>query len=132
CEPRARELGVSLELARPPAPLRVGVDPELAVRTLQPVVENAGRYGRALVQLSVTRNGKRVIFLVEDDGPGVHEGESERIFEAGLRGTAGQNGGGGAGLGLALARRLARAASGDVEALPSGAGGRFAVSLPNA
>jgi two-component system, OmpR family, sensor kinase len=133
CEPRARELGVSLELERPPAPLRVGVDSELAVRTLQPVIENAVRYGRALVRLSVTRNGKRVIFLVEDDGQGVHEGESERIFEAGLRGTAGQNGGGdGAGLGLALARRLARAASGDVEALASDEGGRFAVSLPNA
>ena len=44
-----------------------------------------------------------------------------------------QNGGGdGAGLGLALARRLARAASGDVEALPSDNGGRFAVSLPTA
>jgi signal transduction histidine kinase len=61
----------------------------------------------------------------------VREEERERIFEAGHRGAAGQNGDGdGAGLGLALARRLARAASGDVEALPNDDGGRFAVSLP--
>jgi len=131
CEHRASEHGISLELERPAAPLRVGVDPELALRTLQPVVENAVRYGRGHVRLSVARNGTRIVFLVVDDGPGVREDERERIFEAGQRGTAGQNGDGdGAGLGLALARRLARAASGDVEALPSDDGGRFAVSLP--
>ncbi|TMM19885.1 MAG: HAMP domain-containing protein [Actinobacteria bacterium] len=133
CEHRASTCGVDLELDRPPAPLRVGVDPELAARTLQPVVENAVRYGRTRARLSLARNGTRVVFLVEDDGPGVPEDERERIFEAGHRGGAGQNGGGdGAGLGLALARRLARAASGDVEALPSDNGGRFAVSLPTA
>ena len=131
CEHRASEHGISLELERPAAPLRVGVDPELALRTLQPVVENAVRYGRGHVRLSVARNGTRIVFLVVDDGPGVREDERERIFEAGQRGTAGQNGDGdGAGLGLALARRLARAASGDVEALPSDDGGRFSVSLP--
>ena len=131
CEHRASEHGISLELERPAAPLRVGVDPELALRTLQPVVENAVRYGCGRVRLSVARNGTRIVFLVVDDGPGVREDERERIFEAGQRGTAGQNGDGdGAGLGLALARRLARAASGDVEALPSDDGGRFSVSLP--
>jgi signal transduction histidine kinase len=131
CEHRASERGISLELERPPEPLRVGVDPELAVRALQPVVDNAVRYACARVRLSLAQNGTRVVFLVEDDGPGVQEAERERIFEAGLRGTAGQNGGGdGAGLGLALARRLARAASGDAEALPSEHGGRFAVGLP--
>jgi signal transduction histidine kinase len=40
--------------------------------------------------------------------------------------------GAGAGLGLALARRLARAASGDVEASPDRNGGRFVVRLPAA
>jgi signal transduction histidine kinase len=130
CEPAAAERGVALDVARPESAVRVGVDRELAVRTLQPVVENAVRYGRERVLVSVTRNATRVVYLVEDDGPGVDEAERERIFEAGLRGTAARGAGGdGAGLGLALARRLARAASGDVEVLPGG-GGRFAVSLP--
>ena len=133
CEPAATGRGISLEVERPARPLRVGVDPELAVRTLQPVVENAIRYGRRRVWLSLDPGSNRVTFLVEDDGPGVEESERERIFEAGLRGTAARNGAAnGAGLGLSLARRLARAASGDVEALPSQNGGRFAVSLPNA
>jgi two-component system OmpR family sensor kinase len=133
CSPTATERGVSLQVERPVRPLRVGVDPELATRTLQPVVENAIRCGRGRVRLSLYSGSKRVMFLVEDDGPGVEESERERIFDPGLRGTAAGNGAGnGAGLGLSLARRLARAASGDVEALPSQNGGRFAVSLPNA
>src|SRR2546423_1225133 len=133
CTPAAAERGVALELEPPASPVRIGVDPELAARTLQPVVENAVRYGHGRVRVAVSRNSTKVTFLVEDDGPGVTDSERERIFEAGLRGTAARNGSGdGAGLGLALARRLARAASGDVEALPSDDGGRFAVSLPKA
>jgi signal transduction histidine kinase len=46
--------------------------------------------------------------------------------------TAGRAADAGAGLGLALARRLARAASGDVEAAPDRNGGRFVVRLPAA
>ena len=133
CTPAARERGLILEVERPGSPVRVGVDPELVVRTLQPVVENAVRYGRERVRLSMTRNSTKVVYLVEDDGPGVDEAERERIFEAGLRGTAARDADGdGAGLGLALARRLARAAAGDIESLPSGDGGRFAVILPTA
>ena len=131
CGSAAAERGVSLEVEQPGSSLRVGVDSELAVRTLQPVVDNAVRYGRARVRLSLDGGSKRVTFLVDDDGPGVEDSERERIFEAGLRGSAARNGSGkGAGLGLPLARRLARAASGNVEALPSPGGGRFAVSLP--
>ena len=133
CEPAAAARGVTLEVERPGKPLHVGVDRELAVRTLQPVVENAIRYGRGCVRLSLDPGSKLVAFIVEDDGPGVEASERERIFDPGLRGTAARNGAGdGAGLGLSLARRLARAASGDVEALPSQNGGRFAVRLPKA
>jgi signal transduction histidine kinase len=50
-----------------------------------------------------------------------------------VRGQTGRDGDdvGGAGLGLALARRLARAARGDVEAHPDPQGGRFTIVLPS-
>ena len=54
--------------------------------------------------------------------------EEETIFEPAVRGSAGR-GGAGAGLGLSLARRLARAVSGDVLAEP-GPHGHFVVRLP--
>jgi signal transduction histidine kinase len=93
---------------------------------LQPVLENACRYGRERARLRIVRDGSRVLFLVDDDGPGVPDEERETIFEPGVRGSAAVDGG--AGLGLALARRLARAASGDVTT----DGERFVVSLPAA
>jgi signal transduction histidine kinase len=83
------------------------------------------------VQVSVHPNGDAVEFLVRDDGPGIRPEESERIFEPGFRGDAGTvSGSPGAGLGLSLARRLARAVGGDVEATQNGAGTTFRASIP--
>jgi signal transduction histidine kinase len=84
------------------------------------------------VKVRVARSAGRVLVSVEDDGAGVHEHERERIFEPGTRGSAGGTNGSGAGLGLALARRLARSASGDVEAVAHDGGALFAVRLPAA
>ena len=111
--------------------LRIGVDPDLAERILQPVVENACRYGSSRVRVDVARENSSVVFAIDDDGPGVADGEQERIFEPGVRGQ-GTNGSAGAGLGLALSRRLARTVHGDVYAERSETGGRFLIRLPAA
>jgi two-component system OmpR family sensor kinase len=113
--------------------LRVGVGADIAAQIIQPVVENACRFAQGKVVLGATRNGKEVCFTVEDDGPGVTEDEKDKIFEPGVRGSASEDEGDvsrGAGLGLSLARRLARAASGDVEAASATTGAKFIVRLP--
>jgi signal transduction histidine kinase len=124
-EDLATEHGVALSAIPPRQPLRIGVDHDLAVRILQPIVENACRYGRRRVSIDIAEQSGQVVFHVADDGPGVDESERESIFEPGARGTAGA-GLRGAGLGLALARRIARSASGDVVA----AAGGFEIRLP--
>ena len=93
-------------------------------------IENDGRPACGLLESFTGRQpvGKAL-------AAGVGEAEADSIFEPGVRGSAGQNGalnGGveGAGLGLPLARRLARAARGDVEAHPDHEGGRFTIVLP--
>ncbi len=129
----AEENGVDVNVQPPARDLRVGVERAIAAQILQPVVENACRFARTEVLLGAGRNGKEVYFVVEDDGPGVAEEEQERIFEPGVRGAAAageRNAARGAGLGLSLARRLARAASGDVEVERGSAGARFKVRLP--
>ncbi|MCW2976110.1 MAG: hypothetical protein JWM06_1391 [Actinomycetia bacterium] len=124
---------VELEVEKPDRPVRLGIDADLAERILQPVIENACRYGSTHVQISIERRDSTVRYVVADDGPGVSPDERERIFEAGVRGRLGEAGGpDGAGLGLSLARRLARSTTGDVEALPGTRGGRFVVRLPAA
>jgi two-component system OmpR family sensor kinase len=132
CSELAEERAVTLTVANPPGALRVGVDLGFAERILHPVLENACLYGRHHVHMSVARADHSVLFTVDDDGPGIAEGEQESIFEPAARGSAGGDVGTGAGLGLALARRLARAASGDVVASASPDGGRFVIRLPAA
>jgi signal transduction histidine kinase len=122
------EPALDVQIARPPHPLRVGLDADFAARILQPVLENACRYGATNVTVSIARENGAIRYAVEDDGPGVADDERERIFEPGVRGAAAETvGARGSGLGLSLARRLARSVAGDVEA----AGGtRFVVRLP--
>ncbi|GEM_PF-383170 len=131
----AAENRVRVRVEPPLRSLHIGVERDIALQIIQPVVENACRFAKSTVTLGAARNGKEVVFTVEDDGPGVTEEEKDRIFEPGVRGSAAASMGGvsrGAGLGLPLARRLARAASGDVkvEAVSDSGGARFVVRLP--
>jgi signal transduction histidine kinase len=129
----AAERNVQVAAERPIAVLRLGLDRDLAERVLHPVVENACRYGVSWARVRVARRGSKIEYVVEDDGPGVAEGEHESIFEPGRRGRVGQRGDvNGAGLGLALSRRLARSVSGDVAAEAVDGGGRFVITLPAA
>jgi signal transduction histidine kinase len=130
CTSTAAERSIELEVAKPPVALRVGVDADLAERIIQPVLENACRYGASWVRTAIGGANSSVVYAVEDDGPGVGADEDERIFEPGVRGRARRDGDQGAGLGLALARRLARSVDGDVVADTTAVGGRFLVKLP--
>jgi len=124
-----------LELEPAARPLRLGVDAELAERVLAPVVANALRFARSHAAIQMRRADSTVQFVVRDDGPGVPTAEHEMIFAPGYRSPSSErngNGQTGTGLGLALARRLARAADGDVTCEQDAAGTAFVVSLPAA
>ena len=126
---------VGVSVTAPDYPIRVAVEPSLVERILAPLLDNAVRHARHMVRITVERDGDRVQFAVQDDGPGVSAEEQELIFEPGYRatGTAGVAvAGPGAGLGLALCRRLARSAGGEVRALPGSNGASFVVRLPAA
>jgi two-component system, OmpR family, sensor kinase len=129
-EPLAAERGVRIEVDASASPLRAGVDAELLERLLQPLVDNACRYATSEVTIAVGRDHASVVFEITDDGPGVLADERERIFEPAVRGSAGTALREGTGLGLALARRLARAAGGSVEALDRPEGACFCVRVP--
>jgi two-component system, OmpR family, sensor kinase len=130
CEPLAARRGVSLDLDAPADGLRAGVEIPVIERILQPLVENAVRHASGRVRIQLSGDERGVVVAVVDDGPGVAEDEEEAIFEPGVRGSAGHADG--AGLGLPLARRLARAAGGDVTAQAVAGAGTFRVRLPPA
>ena len=129
CAGLSVDRGLDVELVSPPRPLRLGVEPDLAERILQPVLENACRYGSTHISVSIASHDSTILYTIDDDGPGVPDSEREQIFEPGVRGQS-SNGRTGAGLGLALARRLARSVDGDVQSRPAARGARFVVRLP--
>ena len=133
CSGLAAERQMELRIGEPRSPVRVGVDADLAERILQPILENACRYGETKVRVAIARENSSVVYTIDDDGAGVSAGESDSIFDPGVRGQA-QRGGSteGAGLGLSLARRLARSVDGDIVADATAPGGRFLVRLPTA
>jgi signal transduction histidine kinase len=129
CGDMARDRGVDVALLESSSRERLNIDDELATRTLQPIVENACRYARSKVTITVTAQAGQAIFAVLDDGDGVTPDERTVIFEPGARGVAGAGSSGGAGLGLALARRLAESSGGTIE-LTDGPGSAFRLRLP--
>jgi two-component system OmpR family sensor kinase len=128
CQPLAARHGLDLRVDGSGG--RIAVDRELAVRILLPVLENACRHGREHASIDVVRNGPVMLYDISDDGAGVPEGDRDSIFEPGARGSGtAEPYGDGAGLGLALARRMARAAGGDIT-VEAGDVGHFRVRLP--
>ncbi len=95
-------------------------DPVALQRAITNLVENAVRHARTRVQVTV-QPGR---IEVSDDGPGFAPADLEHVFEPLFRGDRARSAAtGGAGLGLAIARRLARAHDGEVEAANAPAGG---------
>jgi two-component system, OmpR family, sensor kinase len=130
CEPLAGKAGVRLTSEVRDHGLKVDVDSATAERIIAPLLENACRYASTRAVIRVQRDDGDAEFAVSDDGPGLRPDERELIFEPGYRGEVGAANDAGAGLGLALARRLARAVGGDVEASANGSGASFSAKIP--
>ncbi|MFH8365514.1 sensor histidine kinase [Streptomyces sp. NPDC018031] len=139
------ELGslVRRELAQRPAdrvPVRAGEPAEVTVagsrgqlaRVLVNLVDNAVRHAVSEVRVTVLAEGGLAVLRVEDDGPGVPEGERERVFERFVRlDDARSRDDGGAGLGLAIARDVVLRHAGSLTVgEAAGGGARFEVRLP--
>ncbi|MFF8918478.1 ATP-binding protein [Streptomyces sp. NPDC015032] len=120
---------VTVEVSGDAADVSIGVCEETAERILTPLLDNARRYAAHSITLTWAASAGEVTVYVCDDGPGVPEDFVASLFEPGRRARP-EDGHDGAGLGLALARRLARAAGGDITLDTAAPGARFVVTLP--
>jgi two-component system sensor histidine kinase KdpD len=122
--------GESVRLALDEALPTLSADPTQLERAFANLLENAVVHGGGQPVLVRSRQvGPRLVVRVVDRGPGIPEGQRERIFEPFYQ-AAGAAGGNGSGLGLAIAKGFVEANGGEleVESLP-GQGSSFVVSF---
>ena len=128
--------GIQWQVVTPDTPVSALWDGDMVKRALINLVDNAvsalehrsafdAQVGPATVTLRLGTQGEGLRFDVEDNGPGVPEGDRERLFEPYFstkrKGT---------GLGLAIVRRIAQDHNGDARYEPLDAGSRFSLILP--
>jgi len=104
-------------------------DPRLLKRLFRNLLQNAAVHGGPETPEVAILSGKNDIRVsVCDRGPGVPEGDLDKVFEPFYQGRASA---GGAGLGLTLVRQIAERHGGSVRCLPRDGGGAcFEVRIP--
>jgi signal transduction histidine kinase len=124
---------LEVELRSAPGILTTG-DPGHLERVFRNLVDNAVRHAdrKVLVSAEVVAGSVRV--AVEDDGPGIHADQRERVFDRFVRlDSSRDRGKGTTGLGLAIAREIVVAHGGRVVIEESELGGaRVVVTLKTA
>jgi len=107
-------------------PCLVSGDWDALDRLLVNLIDNAVRYAKSGVTVTVGREDTQVALAVTDDGPGIPGADLERAFDrfARLDDARSRDGdeGGGAGLGLAIVRATAEAYGGTAHLEPAAAG----------
>ncbi len=124
--------GTKSSLVSLPDGVRVKADRRRVQQVIRNLMENARKYGGDQVMVEGSVMGDQYLIVISDNGPGVPDEETQRVFENFEQLSKGDTREAtGIGLGLPIARRLARAMGGEVwyeRRFPTGA--RFCYSLP--
>ncbi len=119
-----------------PSDIQVLCDRDQARRVLINLIHNAIKWSPVggTIRVEVTPNNDDVTFAVLDEGPGVNEEFTERIFERFYQVDPSRSAGEGSGLGLAICKHIVEAHGGRIwaESNANGGGGRFLFTLPRA
>ena len=121
-------------ITTPKDPALVFVDAVMIEQVLVNLIENARRYSPpdAPIRIDIERSLLTLMVSVIDRGPGIPEGQEERIFDK-FYGLGTQHHGGGSGLGLAICKAIIDAHKGWISARNRSQGGAefsFTISMP--
>ncbi len=110
--------------------MRAVVDPERLMQMIANLTENALKFARTRVCVSLEAAAGRFTVAVADDGPGIAPEDVPHVFERAF--TSDRHGARapGSGLGLAIVRELATAMRGSVDVTTGPGGTTFRIVLP--
>ncbi|QGP81205.1 sensor histidine kinase [Sphingobium sp. CAP-1] len=100
----------------------LAIDPDALASILTTLADNARQAGATRMDVSLHIRDGQAAFDLVDDGPGVADGDRDRIFDPFFTSKRAQ---GGTGLGLAIARSLIDAYRGDLILIDSEEGAHF-------
>ena len=110
------------------------LDPQYFSKALDNLIKNACRHAKSQVEVSCVWSASQVAVQVEDDGPGVDEGDSKAIFKPFVQSkkNRAQQQSRGFGLGLAIVAKIVEWHGGSVRVEKSAklGGAKFVVAFP--
>ncbi len=124
--------GISIQVLSSQTAVELYADPGQLAKVFFNLVENSVKYmGReGMITIRLAQVGDQVDITVQDDGLGLEETETARIFEHSFQGSN-RRGGHGHGHGLAMTRRIVEAHGGSISAESRpGQGMRIRITLP--
>ncbi len=109
--------------------LLAAIDPSDLAHAVTNLLDNALKYTRGAVRVTVRLDGSTVIVAVGDDGPGMAAAEVNHVFDRFYRGA--RRDVDGSGLGLPIAKRaIERAGGSSTVSTDPAAGSTFTIRLP--
>lgn len=134
-EAQLSDYPVELELSVDPPDLEVVADRVKLHQVVANLIDNAARHSpvSGTVRISA-RQPDGIVIEIADEGPGIPEGQRDRVFERFYRADqSASSREGGSGLGLSIARWIVDLHGGDIRATSNGTKGcRMVVTLPAA
>jgi signal transduction histidine kinase len=114
-------------------PLAITVDPAKLGTALANLLSNAIRFSErgGVIRFEVSGTAETARIDIADAGPGIAEGDRDRVFEPFYRGERQpEHAVKGTGIGLSIVQEYIAAHGGHVVLLPDGPGARFRIELP--
>ncbi len=125
----AEEKGIRIDMDIEPG-LSITGDETLLMRMMINLIDNAVKFGKQNIQVSLHRKDGRLAGCVADDGDGIPEAEQKRIWDRFYQVNPSRSGEG-AGLGLSMVRWIVEAHHGQIDvASAPGKGSSFQFVFP--